>query len=141
MKIVIIAIICIALTFVWYFRKKMPVQANLPSNSRLEINEQAFENMRAKTKWNLQEDMLWGFFFTNPTKEPLEPVARLLEGMDYTFVNIYLDDAKENWWLHVEKIETHTADSLTSREEELSEIAARENLGSYDGWDVGPIGR
>ncbi len=107
----------------------------------MEINEQAFENMRAKTKWNLQEDMLWGFFFTNRTKEPLEPVAKLLEEIGYTFVNIYLDDAKENWWLHVEKIETHTVASLTSREEELSEMAAQGNLGSYDGWDVGLIGK
>jgi hypothetical protein len=54
-------------------------------------------------------------------------------------VDIYLDDKKENWWLHVEKIETHNVDSLTRREEELSEIALKANLGSYDGWDVGPV--
>ena len=97
--------------------------------------------MRVKTKWKLEADMLWGFFFTNSTKEPLAPVAKMLEGKGYRVVDIYLDDAKENWWLHVERIETHTADSLTRREEELSDIATKANLGSYDGWDVGPVAK
>ena len=48
--------------------------------------------------------MLWGFFFTNPTKPPLEPVAKQLEKMGYRVVDIYLDDKKENWWLHVKRL-------------------------------------
>ena len=95
--------------------------------------------MRVKTKWNLEGDMLWGFFFTNPTKEALIPFSKELEKKRYRIVDIYLDDAKANWWLHVEKIEIHTVHSLNQREVELRALAAKAGLRSYDGWDVGPV--
>ncbi|MGD0843567.1 MAG: ribonuclease E inhibitor RraB [Geobacteraceae bacterium] len=139
MKLLIIAIICIAAITTLYFTMKPSASTRAQESSRREMNARAFSGMRSETKWNLEGDMLWGFFFTNPTKPALEPVAKQLEKMGYRIVDIYLDDKKENWWLHVEKIETHNVDSLTRREEELSEIALKSNPGSYDGWDVGPV--
>lgn len=109
------------------------------AKAKKDILAEAFANMRAKTRWNLEGDMLWGFYFTNRTKEPLAPVAKQLEKKGYRVVSIYLDEAKENWWLHVEKVEIHSIDSLLKREIELTELAAVNGLGSYDGWDVGPV--
>ena len=144
MKIFVTSIICITIIAALYFSNKSSSSVTTEiakSKNHRELNEQAFRSMHADTKWNLEGDMLWGFFFTNPTKPPLETVAKQLEKKGYRIVDIYLDDSKKNWWLHVEKIETHTVDSLTRREEELSIVATQSNLGSYDGWDVGPVGK
>jgi hypothetical protein len=110
-----------------------------PAQERRDRLVEAFTNMRTQTKWNLEGDMLWGFFFTNHTRGPLAPVAKHLAEKGYRVVDIYLDDERENWWLHVEKIEVHSVDSLLKREAELTELAAQHGLGSYDGWDVGPV--
>jgi hypothetical protein len=41
--------------------------------------------------------------------------------------------------LHVEKVETHTVDSLDARNGELDALASKHDLQSYDGMDVGPV--
>lgn len=103
-----------------------------------------FANISQKTKWDMSRDMLWGYFFTNPSREPLDRAAQLLSGSGYRVVNIYLSD-KENaaapdlWWLHVERVETHSVDSLFKRNADLSAFATAHHLGSYDGMDVGPV--
>ena len=65
-----------------------------------------------------------------------------LQAEDYEFVDIYPSDKNEPddvdmWWLHVQRIEVHTVDSLFARNERLTEFAARHGLDSYDGMDVG----
>ncbi|MFC5049044.1 ribonuclease E inhibitor RraB [Rubritalea spongiae] len=66
-----------------------------------------------------------------------------LESQGYTFVDIYQadrDSEDENplWYLHVEKIETHSPSSLDARNDELYKLAHKHNISSYDGMDVGP---
>jgi len=88
--------------------------------------------------------LLWGYFFTANSKNELKVVVPLLESQGYRFVDIYLSE-KENpkepdlWWLHVEKIEIHTPDTLDKRNQELYRFADDHNLDSYDGMDVGPV--
>ena len=104
-----------------------------------------FENISNNTEWDLSSPLLWGYFFTDSKRETLQKSVPDLEAKGYKFVEIFLSD-KENpgesdlWWLHVEKIETHTPDSLFKRNKELYQFAAENHLESYDGMDVGPVG-
>jgi Regulator of ribonuclease activity B len=104
-----------------------------------ETLEFAFAEMRKQTNWDLEGKLVWGFFFTCSTKPPLIEASKSLEKMGYRIVSIYLDDEKRDWWLHAEKIEVHSVDSLHARNQEFVKFAARMKLGTYDGWDVGPV--
>ena len=138
-KPLLFVLICIiAVIVIWALRNNSQIKVSDDSSGRQGIAEM-FAKMSSEQKWNLEDDMLWGFFFTNPTKDPLVPFSKELEKMGYRVVDIYLDDEQKDWWLHVEKIEIHTVDSLYQREAELRKLAATHNLGSYDGWDVGPV--
>ena len=88
--------------------------------------------------------MLWGYFFTNATTEHLEEAAHVLAAESYTVVDVFLSekemqDAPDMWWLHVERIEAHSVDSLYARNMDLYRFAEEHNLASYDGMDVGPV--
>ncbi len=105
----------------------------------LEQMKDMFANMRAETKWNVDGDMLWGYFFTDPNPEKLESAAKELSGRGYHFVKVYQADDMSTHWLHVERIETHTPQSLHIRNGELYKLADELGLESYDGMDVGPV--
>jgi hypothetical protein len=107
----------------------------------LESLREMFANMKSNTKWNLDGDLLWGYFFTDPNPSKLKPVAVYLEKSGYRFVNIYPTDDKTTYFLHVEKIEHHTPTSLNKRNQEFYKLAERYGLESYDGMDVGPVGK
>src|SRR5687768_14797687 len=55
----------------------------------LEDNERMFENMRASAKWDTDQEMLWGYFFTDPDPKKLERVIDPLTRAGYRFVSIY----------------------------------------------------
>jgi len=108
----------------------------------LEQLDQMFANMRTNTgykKWNVDGDLLWGYFFTDPNAQKLRPVAEYLSEKGYSFVSIYPTDDKHTFFLHVEKIEHHTPESLNQRNQEFYKLAAQYGLESYDGMDVGPV--
>ena len=103
-----------------------------------------FDNIARGAKWDMSKPMLWGYFFTDSDKTKLERVVPFLEEQGYTFAEIFLadkDDPKEPdlWFLHVEKVEVHTPDSLYERNGALYEFADEHELDSYDGMDVGPV--
>lgn len=102
-----------------------------------------FEGMAANTTWDLSRPLLWGYFFTDSSKGALERVAPLLESQGYRLVAIYQADKEASdepdlWWLHVERIERHTPDTLDQRNQLFYRFADEHGLGSYDGMDVGP---
>lgn len=110
----------------------------------LESLVEMFENIEKETSWDMRNNMLWGYFFTHHEPEKLEHAAGVLRDNGYRIVDIYLsekDDPQESdtFWLHVEKIETHTPVSLDKRNDELYLFAADIGLDSYDGMDVGPL--
>ena len=101
-----------------------------------------FDGMTKQGRLDPSKPLLWGYFFTDSAKEPLERAAQLLKKKGYRIVDVYLSDKKhageaDLWWLHVEKIEVHTADTLDVRNQELNRFAQEQGLGSYDGMDVG----
>ncbi len=104
-----------------------------------------FENIAASTPaWDIEGEMLWGYFFTHGEPSALEPLRDELVARGYRFVDLRESDADDQdaprlWWLHVEKEEAHTPETLDARNDELYLLAARHGASSYDGMDVGPI--
>ena len=111
--------------------------------SKEELQEM-FDAIAENPDWDLSGEMLWGYFFTDSDKSALERVAPVLEDMGY-FVNaIYLSDKESEddpdlWWLHIEKAEIHTVDSLHKTNQVFYELARKYGLDSYDGMDVGRL--
>ena len=106
--------------------------------------QEMFDSISENTDWDMSGDMLWGYFFTHSNKSALEQVAPSLEEMGYSVRSIYLADKESEhdpdlWWLHVEKVETHSVDSLNATNLVLYEFAAKHGIDSYDGMDVGPV--
>ena len=88
------------------------------------------------------EDLLWGYFFADQDVAKLEAVVPTLIEMGYRFVDLFKDegeaDDSEPWFfLHVEKVETHTVDSLHARNQEFYAFVDQHGIESYDGMDVG----
>jgi len=105
--------------------------------------QQMFDGIRQQTKWDIDGEVLWGYFFSDPRPDRLKAVQRELEARGYRFVDLYEteQDGKPSgvYMLHVEKVEKHTVDSLDSRNGELGALAAKHGLQAYDGMDVGPV--
>jgi hypothetical protein len=102
-----------------------------------------FANMRANTPWNLNGDLRWGYYFTAFEKPSLEWSATVLSAQGYSVVDISRVEPprgskQEIWRLHVERVEHHTPESLSVRNEEFYAFAEKHGLASYDGMDVGP---
>jgi hypothetical protein len=105
-----------------------------------------FDDMRARARWSIDGVCLWGYFFTDYSRERLMTAVPALERMGYRFVDILdkptpQDDDQLILYLHVEREEQHTVDSLDARNRELERFAAEFQLEHYDGMDVGPITR
>lgn len=118
-----------------------PTQAKERPVISLDQLKEMFADMRANPgykKWNIDGPLLWGYFFTDPDPKKLRPVAEYLSSKGYRFVAIYPTDDKSTFFLHVEKVEHHTPESLNQRNLEFYKLANRFQLGSYDGMDVGP---
>jgi len=101
--------------------------------------ESMFKNMRSETKWNVDGDMLWGYFFFDPSPEKLNSLAEELKKTGYHFVNVHQTDDKSSYVLHVENVETHTPATLDKRNHELTALAEKYGVECYDGMDVGPV--
>ena len=105
----------------------------------LQQMEDMFANMRAQTKWDVDGDMCWGYFFTDPDMSKLRRVWQHLGATDYRLVRIYMADDKSTHVLHIERVEKHTPQTLQERNDEFEKLAVEFGLQSYDGMDVGPI--
>ena len=103
-----------------------------------------FDSISESTDWDMSGDMLWGYFFTDSDKSALEQAAPILEEMGYSVKSIYLSDKESEdepdlWWLHVEKVEAHSVDSLNATNLVFYEFAEKHGIDSYDGMDVGLV--
>ena len=105
--------------------------------------QEMFDSAKAGAKCNIDDVCLWGYFFTNHDRENLSAAAPVLERMGYRVVGFLEptpdDDDQTQLFLHVEKEELHTVDSLDVRNQKLYRFADEFGLDSYDGMDVGPI--
>ncbi len=111
------------------------------NNISIEILEDLFAKLKSEPSIDLKKPLLWGYFFTDADRKLLESAKKALLSKGYHFNNIHKsDDDSKIWWLHVEKVEVHTVESLNKRNSELHDFAVKMGLASYDGMDVGPVG-
>jgi hypothetical protein len=101
-----------------------------------------FDDMKQNAPWDISKPLLWGYFFADADKAKLEAAQVLLQAQGYQIVGIY-DSKPESgtpalWWLHIEKVEHHTVDTLHARNQAFYQFADEHQLESYDGMDVGP---
>jgi len=92
----------------------------------------------------MKKPMLWGYFFTHNAPGLLGQAKDELIKKGYEFVDIHLSDKEQPdepdvFWLHMQKREIHTPQTLDIRHSELYVFANILGLDSYDGIDVGPI--
>jgi hypothetical protein len=116
------------------------VPAMAQSSKRISITqmESMFENMRAKTKWNVDGPLLWGYFFFDQSIDKLKLASKELEASGYRIVQLDAVGDKQRFRLHVERVEAHTPASLNARNIEFYALAEKYSIASYDGMDVGP---
>lgn len=86
----------------------------------IEILHDMFANIEKETNWDTSGNMLWGYFFTHSEPQKLEKAKKVLISKGYKFVDIYLSEKDEPsdpdmFWLHVEKIEIHSPESLDKK--------------------------
>ncbi len=115
-------------------------------NIRLDQLEEMFANIRENTDWDTSGDLLWGYFFTHHEPSKLEEAKVVLANKGYRVVDIYLSEKEDPnepdmFWLHIEKIETHSPITLDARNDEFYLFAYEFGLDTYDGMDVGPVGQ
>jgi hypothetical protein len=102
-----------------------------------------FDDIAAGAKWDMSRPMLWGYFFTDHSRTKLEAAAAALVQQGYRFVDVFvpeLDEGEDEYFfLHVEREEVHSPESLHERNMQLYAFAELHELATYDGMDVGPI--
>jgi hypothetical protein len=116
----------------------------IPPKISLEQLREMLARIAADANWDMTRPLLWGYFFVSNFREPLEEARRKLEALGYRFVMIYLGEKDDpgdadTWWLHVEREEIHTPETLYERNGELEMLAAALGTVGYDGMDAGPL--
>lgn len=102
---------------------------------RIEQIHHMFARLEAQSV-DLAKPHLYGYFFFDKERHGLERLSNDMARNGYTLVNLeQIDDGR--FRLHVEKIETHSPESLYERGQALSEIASKYSVDVYDGFDVG----
>ncbi|MGI8640384.1 MAG: ribonuclease E inhibitor RraB [Pyrinomonadaceae bacterium] len=116
------------------------------TESQLESIEQVFAAATEEDKWDLTEDMLYSYYFVDEDVDKLEELGLYLDRQGYDFIDVFeLGDEEtgestgENL-LHIDKVETHTPQSLAERNVEFSKLAQEYEIASYDGWEFGEVG-
>lgn len=118
-----------------------------PPQNRISLAdlESIYANMHADGV-NTDQDMLYGYFFTDKEPTKLKEVSRALEKEGFKEVAIYPNE-EGHFWLHVERIETHNPASLFELNKSLYQLADKYEIDAYDGFDIGnkdktkPVGR
>ena len=124
----------------------------MTANERITLSqlEEMFSQIRNESPWDPDADLTWGYYFVDPDIEKLEQAGYALEEQGYTLVGILEPDTSDDsiadtperdmFFLHVARVETHSPETLHSRNQELYDFAAQQDLFGYDGMDVGPAG-
>jgi len=116
------------------------------TESQLESIREIFEEARTEDKWNIDEEMLYSYFFVDKDIDKLEKLGLDLEAKGYDFLDIFeladekTDESTGEYLLHIDKTEIHTPESLAQRNAEFQNLANEYEIASYDGWEFGEVG-
>ena len=114
--------------------------------SQLEGIQEIFTAARTEDGWNLNEEMLYSYFFVDKDIDKLEALGLELEEKEYDFMDIFqladekTDEPTGEYLLHIDKIQIHTPESLAALNVEFQKLADEKEIASYDGWEFGEVG-
>jgi len=101
--------------------------------------QEMFAGLRSETDWDIDGELLWGYYFTAAAPEVLEAAAETLSKRDFEVTEIFESDDEPVFILQVERLEKHTPETLFARNAELEAFAAGLEGVEYDGMDVNPF--
>lgn len=113
---------------------------------QLEGIREIFADAKTEDGWNLEEEMLYSYYFVDESIDKLEKLGLHLEKEGYDFVDIFeLGDEETSkstgeYLLHIDKVEIHTPETLAQRNVEFQKLADEYELKTYDGWEFGEVG-
>ncbi len=116
------------------------------TESQLEGIREIFETARTEDGWKPDEDMLYTYYFVGKDVEKLETLGLDLEKQGYDFIDIFevadekTDEPTGEYLLHIDKVESHTPETLAARNVEFRSLVEEYEIDSYDGWEFGEVG-
>lgn len=116
------------------------------TQSQIEGIKEIFAEAKTEDNWNLDEPMLYSFYFIGNDADKLDGLGAALEEKDYEFVGVYelgeeeTDRSTGEFLLHLDKVEKHTPETLAQRNVEFAKLAEDYGDVSYDGWEFGEEG-
>ncbi|MGI9036439.1 MAG: ribonuclease E inhibitor RraB [Pyrinomonadaceae bacterium] len=116
------------------------------AKSQIEGIKEIFADAEREDNWNLDEPMLYSYYFVDKSVEKLEKLGLHLEQEGYDFIDIFeLGDEQTNqstgeYLLHIDKVERHTPESLAARNVEFQKLTDEYEIETYDGWEFGETG-
>src|SRR3712207_5048829 len=84
------------------------------TESQLEIIREIFAKAKSEDNWNMDEPMLYSFYFVDESVDKLEELGLHLEKEGYDFIDVFeLGDEETNestgeYILHIDKIGVYT---------------------------------
>ncbi|MGI8556361.1 MAG: ribonuclease E inhibitor RraB [Pyrinomonadaceae bacterium] len=116
------------------------------AESQIEGIKEIFADAVREDNWNMNEEMLYSYYFVDTDVDKLEKLGLFLEKEGYDFIDIFeLGDEETNestgeYLLHIDKVERHTPESLAARNVEFQKLAEEYEIETYDGWEFGEVG-
>lgn len=116
------------------------------TESQIEGIKEIFETARTEDKWNLDEEMLYSYYFVDESVDKLEKLGLHLEKEGYDFIDVFelgdeeTEEPTGEFLLHIDKKEIHTPESLAQRNVEFQNLADEYEIETYDGWEFGEVG-
>jgi len=116
------------------------------TESQLTGIREIFNDARTQDNWNLDEEMLYSYYFVDTSVDKLEKLGLKLEADGYDFVDVFelgdeeTDESTGEYLLHIDRVETHTPESLAQRNVEFQKLADEYEIATYDGWEFGEVG-
>lgn len=114
--------------------------------SQLEGIREIFAEAKQEDDWNLEEPMLYTYYWVDGDVDKLEKLGNHLHEEGYDFIDVFeLGDVETNkstgeFLLHIDKLEVHTPESLAARNVEFQKLADEYGIETYDGWEFGEQG-
>ena len=116
------------------------------TESQLEGIKEIFETARTEDKWNLDEEMLFSYYFVDESADKLEKLGIYLGEQGYEFVDVFelgdeeTEEPTGEFLLHIDKNEIHTPESLAQHNVEFQNLADEHEIETYDSWEFGEVG-
>ncbi len=116
------------------------------TKSQLEGITEIFETAKREDGWDMSGEMLYSFYFVDESIEKLNNLGEKLEADGYDFIGVFelgdeeTDEPTGEYLLHIDKVETHTPESLAERNVEFQNLTDDYEIETYDGWEFGEVG-